>query len=806
MTLPTALRPRWRKVFSDLWGSKARSLLVIASFTIGLFAVGLILSMNVIITADMRTGYAAINPANIHFFVSPFDLDLVEHLRREPGVRQAEGVRLLSLRAQTTPDQWDPIEIKAIPDIDELAINQVSLVAGDWPPLDRQLVVDRYKLPDLNAEIGDLIPIELPSGKIRYLELVGVIHDQTIGATDPGGFFLSPLQGYITFETLDWLEQSETLNNLVVTAEAHPNELERLRELANRLGAEIEDTGATVYSSAVRAAEDHPNRVYVQAISIVLIMLGLLIVFLSAFLVTTTLSALLSQQVHQIGVMKAIGAQRLQIMSIYMTLIFVYGIVAFAIALPLSSRGAYLLLEFLGGQINMVLQGYRVVPMAVVVQLVLALILPQAAGFLPILRGTRISTVEALSGYSQAHPPRKGPIDRFLQRLRGVSRPTLISLRNTFRRKGRLTLTLFTLTLGGAVFIATFNVQRSLTSYIDRIGSYFLADVNLSLTGYERISEIQDILAEVPGVTKVEGWAAARGEIVLPDGSVGESVNILAPPAGSEFVEPKLLQGRWLQKGDEAAVAVNERFKDLFPDLQAGQTVRLKIAGDEIDLVVVGFFQLAGRSSGYLAYANYEYLSILIHAANKANTFRIDAAGENLTLAQQEAIGKLIEKAVEARGYSVTEISAGRSLTATTADGLNILTGFLLIMASLIAIIGSIGLTGTMSLNVLERTREIGIMRSIGATDRAITSMVMIEGMLIGLMSWLFGALLSVPIGSLMSNAINLSLFGAPAEFNLTPIGVSLWLGLVLALSTLASVGPARNATRLTIREVLAYE
>jgi putative ABC transport system permease protein len=78
--------------------------------------------------------------------------------------------------------------------------------------------------------------------------------------------------------------------------------------------------------------------------------------------------------------------------------------------------------------------------------------------------------------------------------------------------------------------------------------------------------------------------------------------------------------------------------------------------------------------------------------------------------------------------------------------------------------------------------------------------------MLIGLMSWLFGALLSVPIGSLMSNAINLSLFGAPAEFNLTPIGVSLWLGLVLALSTLASVGPARNATRLTIREVLAYE
>jgi len=134
------------------------------------------------------------------------------------------------------------------------------------------------------------------------------------------------------------------------------------------------------------------------------------------------------------------------------------------------------------------------------------------------------------------------------------------------------------------------------------------------------------------------------------------------------------------------------------------------------------------------------------------------------------------------------------------------LTGFLMIMALLIAVIGSIGLTGTMSLNVLERTREIGIMRSIGATGRAVTNLVMVEGVLIGMMSWLLGAIFSVPIGVLMSNAINLSLFGAPADFNVSIEGMALWLGLVVVLSVLASVGPARNATRLTIREVLSYE
>jgi putative ABC transport system permease protein len=127
-------------------------------------------------------------------------------------------------------------------------------------------------------------------------------------------------------------------------------------------------------------------------------------------------------------------------------------------------------------------------------------------------------------------------------------------------------------------------------------------------------------------------------------------------------------------------------------------------------------------------------------------------------------------------------------------------------MAVLIAIVGSIGLAGTMSLNVLERTREIGIIRAIGASDRAVMELVMLEGLLIGFMSWVFGVVLAVPVSVIMANAIIWALFGATAEFTFTPVGVFLWLIVVLVLSVLASVGPARNATRLTIREVLAYE
>jgi putative ABC transport system permease protein len=801
------LPPRWYKVISDLWGNKLRSLLVIASITVGLFAVGMITTMQAIILEDLETSYAAINPANIQFHTSPFGYELIEHIRQLDSVRQVEGAYNLTLRVRNASGDWESIDIKAIDDIEEMQINQVRPEQGVWPPKDRQIVIDRYKLPNLPVGVGGSILVELPSGKTREMEITGVVQDLSIGSTGQGGFFLTPVQGYITLETLEWLGFTEAMNTLYVTVDGNPNDLEYLRQVANQVSEKIENADRIVNNSAVRASNNHPNRIYVLAIASVLLLLGFFVMFLSAFLITNTLSALLNQQVNQIGVMKAIGGRQRQVMGIYMILILIFGVVAFAFALPLSSRAAYALLEFLASKINMVLQGYRIIPLAVILQLVIALIVPQVAGFIPILRGTRISVVEAFSGFPQSsHRTGKGWLDQKLRNIRRVPRPMQLALRNTFRRKGRLALTLITLTLGGAIFIGTFNVQRSLTSYIDRIGRYFMADVNLTLKQNYRIAEIERLLNEVPGVGAVEGWASAQGELIMPDESKGESVALLAPPAGSSLVEPVLLEGRWIQPGDQERIAVNERFRELFPDLEVGDTVRMNINGDEIDLVVVGFFQMAGRSGGYLAYTTFEYLSNVIHERNRANAFRITADQSGLALEDQEALGRIIEGTLARRGYSVAEITAGHSLTATTADGLNMLTAFLLIMASLIALVGSIGLAGTMSMNILERTREIGIVRAIGASDRAIILQVVVEGLLIGLMSWFFGTLLAIPISSLMSNALNLALFGATAHFTFSPTGVVVWLFAVLILSILASVMPARNAARLTIREVLSYE
>ena len=127
-------------------------------------------------------------------------------------------------------------------------------------------------------------------------------------------------------------------------------------------------------------------------------------------------------------------------------------------------------------------------------------------------------------------------------------------------------------------------------------------------------------------------------------------------------------------------------------------------------------------------------------------------------------------------------------------------------LALLTALVGSIGLMGTMSMNVMDRTREIGVMRAIGASDRAVMNMVIVEGMLIGLFGCLFGVLASIPISKVMSDVVTEAIFDAPSRFTFSLTGPIYWLGLVLLLALLASVLPARNAARITIREALAYE
>ena len=134
-----------------------------------------------------------------------------------------------------------------------------------------------------------------------------------------------------------------------------------------------------------------------------------------------------------------------------------------------------------------------------------------------------------------------------------------------------------------------------------------------------------------------------------------------------------------------------------------------------------------------------------------------------------------------------------------------IIGGLLQTMTLLVAIVGSIGLSGTLSINVMERKREIGVMRAVGASSNDIAFIFMGEGLMLGLMSWV----IAIPL-SMIAAQFFVKVLGDALQFPFFYIysfnGVWLWLGIIVVLSLVASWLPARNATQISVQQSLAYE
>jgi putative ABC transport system permease protein len=298
---------------------------------------------------------------------------------------------------------------------------------------------------------------------------------------------------------------------------------------------------------------------------------------------------------------------------------------------------------------------------------------------------------------------------------------------------------------------------------------------------------LEELLYSNPEIKYVEAWNGSTASVINADGSQGNNLSFVAVPNKSTLIKPIMIGGRWLDPRDQNAIALNDGFNTQYPNLKVGDTITLKLNNKNEKFVVVGFFKLAGQ------------------APNRSAVYRV-VAKSTLDSSAQKDLATNVQSLLEANKFKIGSITTGSHINDEAANGFGILTTFLLILAILIALVGSIGLTGTMSMNIMERTREIGIMRSIGASDRELTRMVLIEGLIVGWLSWLLGAILSFPISAILSNSITLSLFGSQSSLGFSATGFIIWFVLVSILSVAASITPARSATRLTIREVLSYE
>ena len=809
------MKPRWRKVFLDLFENKGRTALVVLSIAVGVFSIGVIAGTYVIISNDMSITYAANNPANIEIRMDDFDDDLLTTIRNTHGIADAEGRRVVNVRVrEMDSEQWTTLDIIAVDDFDKNNVNLLNLIEGLAKPEKDEVILERDALKELDVQIGQDLVFELHDGTTKSLRVVGIVQDPITGADD----FLAPPFGYVKMETLRTLHQPDLFNRVFATVSEKQDDMVHIRAVGADLKDRVEKAGNIVVRTNFSKTHEHPWASIINAVLGILMALGVLIVFLSSSLIANTLSALLNQHMRHIGVIKLVGGRNRQVLGMYLVLILVFGILALLIAVPLGGQGAYALSSYIASMMSFTLLGYRIVPISFVIQIAIGLLVPLIAGLAPVLGGARVTVLRAISGdltmdekQVEVSPGRESRWERFQTRVtnalarRGIHipRPLLISLRNTFRRRGRLLLTLFTLTMGGAIFIAVFNVRVSLHDYMDSIGQYFIADVTVDFDEAYRLREVQQHVMQVDGVEYIEGWQFTALEALLPDGTVGDNISLLAPPAESALVNPILIEGRWIRPDDVRKMTVSESVYNEFPDLEAGDYLRVKVNGQEEDWQVVGIFKFIGQQ-GSIGYAPFEYISRMNNLTNRSYSYRIVTVNHDREYQNQMA--EYLDGYLRDQGFKVRKAQAGLASLDTALESLDILVTFLLIMALLTASVGSMGLTGTMSMNVLERTREIGIMRSIGAKDSVIMRTVIAEGIVIGLISFILAVILSVPFTYLLSTIVSVAIFETPIKVVFTIMGYGIWIALVLILSALASIVPARSAARLTIREVLAYE
>lgn len=333
---------------------------------------------------------------------------------------------------------------------------------------------------------------------------------------------------------------------------------------------------------------------------------------------------------------------------------------------------------------------------------------------------------------------------------------------------------------------------------------WFNCDTMLALDRSYRADKVQHEAGSIPGVTGTDVWVQLPARMIRADDSETGLIYVFSPTVhpDSLIVSPSLAEGRWLVTGDENAVVVPSAMLLDEPELKLGGDIVLKIEGEEYTFKIVGTFK--GMAFLPIMYVNYDYITRITNRTGEADAVMV--AMERHDSAFVDSVTRNIEEQFEHVGIKIglaTTINTERRDAEASFDAI---VSLLLAMAVLLAMVGGLGLMGTMSINVLERTREIGVLRAIGASNRGVALVFIREGIVIGLMSWAMGAVLAIPMTQGLNQALGQAVMGVGLTYSYSMPGLWMWLGIVTLLSMLASLIPARNASRLTVREVLAYE
>lgn len=789
-----------RKVLRDLWGNKSRTILVVISIAVGVMAIGMIISTNSILGLQMSAAQIASFPSHGKMYLSePIDYETVAALARLPEIAETEGVIEASIRWKPTLDSdWleDPATLIALNDYDDQSFDRFELLSGKWPDS-----------KSLSVEFNHAEPFGVPAiGNRLYLEVNERARPITVGGLlrDPAQFPPPNTQFpafYVTREMMASLTELEGFNLIRFTVPQYSESL--AEDAAEQIELKLKKLNVEVTYVETNDPEKHPLQDIINGVGMVLAVMAVMSLGLSTLLVINTVNAIISQQIPQIGVMKTIGGVRQQIINLYLAGVGIYGLLSLVLAIPLGALGGSALSGMLLHLLNIPAVPFQLLGTALLLQILAGLLAPLLAALWPVIQGASITVREAISSYGLGtgqYGTRR--IDKLLGRIRGIPRITALPLRNTFRSIGRFVLTQLTLVGAGALFLTVQSTGSSLSNTIDESLASFGYDIIVIFEGPQRMEEAIYYIESNPDIDRLEMWIFhnAKASVVGETGPGSDhSIALRGYPTDTEFYTPDITAGSDLDPAVQRALLLNQKLAEEM-GLGVGDQIVLDLGGGkEAPWNIVGLVKDLSQGQT-TAYMNREDLSIELNKVGKAAVAEITVVPgvDHIALVDE------LKENLNAAGLTVSGVSSVAEEKAATGGQISILISVLMVMTILVAVVGSVGLSGTISINVIERMREIGVMRAVGASSRNISFIFITEGVILGLLSWALSIPISIIAARFFVQALG-QIVDLSVSYSYSVGGVITWLIIITILSFMASWLPARRATQISVAESLTY-
>ncbi|PPD02731.1 MAG: hypothetical protein CTY29_12090 [Methylobacter sp.] len=797
----------WHKVWADLWLARHRSLLAIINIAIGVASVGALFGMVDMQLWKMDFAHRNSQPSHINLMLrSDMPAGLQAKVAALPEVAGVDTMTPLSVRYRRVGDMdWMTATLIIRPDYRAQQFDITRLLAGQWPG-DGQVAVE-----NLTAEFTGLAPgqwLEFETGDFYgTLPVAGIVRHPFIKPPKFGGqahFFAEP--GTAALFGI----KPKSFRQLLVQIKP-PYSAERARAVAGAVRSLLAGHGGIVNVTLLQDPDQHWGRPFMAGLNEVLQVMALVSLALASVLMLNTMSAHMAQQTAQIGVMKALGAGTLLMVKLYLGEVLILALAACALALPLGLMSAQFSTCRILALFNIDCGGFDFSPRAVIYMLAGGLIVPLLAALAPILRASGMTVRVALDSYGMGGDSGGSRFERWLENVltEHLSALNAVALGNLVRRKTRLVLTQGVLIIAGVMFLVLMSLIASVNLTLDNEMARSRFAVRLGFSADQPAAKILETVQAAPQTQKAEFWLRKPVEInkdgvpLQQKGSLG--LQMLALPEDGRLYRPLIEAGRWLEPADAGqAVLVVSADTAALNDLTVGDSVDVKLGKELKPWRIIGTYRwLAGNNfSIEPVYAPLH--SVKGKAKDMASLALLQADIED-KVSESNYLQQLNQD-FQAQNIQLDAYTTQAKLEQRqfARNQFNPVINSLLGLAAMIAAVGGIGLSGTLAISVLQRTREIGVLRATGAPAHTIFRLFLAEGLLHGVLAWLLSVPLAYLLAQPLADRLGQTMLSMKLDYCFDVKAVFYWLGSVLLLALLASLAPARKAAQMTVRESLA--